>query len=55
MPVNKNDKFKDDEKKLIEGNSFDDKSDFSTTDIGIIFAVLVVGIILFSFLFKFIF
>lgn len=54
MPVNKEDKFKEDDRKLIEGNTFDDKSDFSTTDIGITFAVLVVGIILFSFLFKYI-
>ena len=54
MPVNKEDKFKEDDRKLIEGNTFDDKSDFSTTDIGIVFGILVVGIILFSFLFKYI-
>lgn len=48
-------KYEKDDKKIIETNSFKEDSGLSTKDVGIIFLVLVIGIILFSIIFKFIF
>ncbi|MGI5948937.1 hypothetical protein [Peptoniphilus sp.] len=53
--MSKTNKYEEDDKKIIESNSFKDDSNLSTKDVAIVFGVLVIGLILFSMLFKFIF
>lgn len=48
-------KYEKDDKKIIETNSFKEDSGLTTKDVGIIFCVLIIGLILFSILFKYIF